>query len=72
VPALSTSVNTTDGLQVKHVPALSIMKDTNDDRSDVWIGDSGAGEHMTCRLDWLTNYKKLEPKTIEVVLGDET
>lgn len=40
------------------------------DKSEIWIGDSGAGEHMTSRRDWILNYNSLYDDEMVVVLGN--
>ena len=39
---------------------------------DVWIGDSGAGKHMTPRREWFSTYTPLPPGRVMVEMGDKT
>ena len=41
------------------------------DTDDGWIGDSGAGKHMTPKFELFTTYKRLPPGRMEVELGNK-
>lgn len=42
------------------------------DRHNEWVGDSGAGEHMTPRRDWFVDYAPLRLGESKIVFGDDT
>jgi hypothetical protein len=52
------------------LPVLAVSLSKNCD--DYWIGDSGAGEHMTPRRDWLVDYHPLSKDEVVVVLGNNS
>lgn len=64
----SANLASTSESRTEFVSALTVTQ--TEDRSDYWIGDSGADEHMTPHRKWLIDYRTFENDRLVIVLGN--